>query len=136
MYKRQGITGWRLPSAKLIGNTADSNDGSTDGGYNNLRSEMGRMYYLYLGNLGSLDINGNSQDVGSFKTSLIDSVSIENLKSGYWLDEERADKTNVAWAFLTNQSASQGLQNDYVKLDPNPFGWAVHDGDVTDSATE
>ena len=130
-----GYDDWRLPSANLMNPTSPcyADDGSCDKGYNNTTGELGHMFYNNLGNLGYRDTNGNFQSgYGVTNSSFTDgnsgaSVSIVNLQNAaYWLGEEYAPITGLAWAFYTNR----GYQWETSEND-SPHSWAVRDGDVS-----
>lgn len=117
-----GVSGWRLPSANLIGNTTPSTDGSTDTGTNNIRSELGHLFYADLGNsAGSSITNTTFIDAATGTTK-----SFFNVKNYiYWL-EGTGSANNKGWYFDMG-SGYQGetyLDNSYI------FAVAVHDGDI------
>ena len=131
-----GYDDWRLPSANLI-NSADpcyAKDGSCDRGFNNSTGELGHMFYTDLDNLGKFATNSFFQSgYGVTNSDFIDgisgnSVSILNLQnSTYWLDEEYAPNTSLAWTFITS-SGSQFRSDKTTTY----YSWAIRDGDVSE----
>jgi len=130
-----GLTGWRLASARLNGTTTFSTDGSTDLSFNDTRSEIGHLF-LELGNKPEYTTSGTFLPPGFFgltNTVFVDadtnqSVSFLNVQNGmYWEAEENAlIPYAAAWSFDT----SNGLQNPGESKAGNLFAWAVHDGDI------
>jgi hypothetical protein len=131
-----GFDDWRLASANLIdaNNPCQANDGSCDRGYKNTTGELGHMFYNNLSNLARRDTNGTLRLSGFGVTNSSftdgdsgDSVSILNLQnSAYWLGEEYAPDTNLAWAFYT----TSGTQDYGTKVN-SLYSWAVRAGDVS-----
>jgi hypothetical protein len=120
-----GITGWRLPSAKLIGQDTFSDDGSTDVGYNNTRSEIGHLFFE-LGNVGCCDPNyglQNSEFVDAGSGLNVSFINVTNYV--YWETEAYATDSSKAWVFR----AYSGIQAHDPKIG-GYYAWAVHDGDV------
>lgn len=129
-----GYSDWRLSSARLNNNNGFSYDGSTDRGYNNSRSELGRLFFE-LGNIADCDTSGTCGQPGSgfIHHSFVDpdsnqSVGFLNvLPASYWQAETWMMDTMYSWRF----NHSVGSQNsDFVFNEY--YGWAVRDGDVAD----
>ncbi len=117
-----GFDDWRLPSAHLIGNETSSNDGSTDVGWNNIRSELGHLYYV--------DLQNNADDgfinPGNFTDGLTgESKSFLNLTDNvYWLAED----SSLGYGMLFDNW--DGLQYRAPIGDGRASVVAVRDGDV------
>jgi len=143
-----GFDDWRLPTLSPIdGSTFDrdfSNNATTDRGFAKTTtdgsdggwrdgagapvSEMGHMFYVNLGNLGSC--TPNDADSGSCVTQsgfgLANVGLFQNLQSGgYWSGLEFAPNPSFAWFFFF----FNGLQ-DTLGKDVELFAWAVRPGDV------
>jgi hypothetical protein len=126
-----GYSGWRLPSASLVGNENYSPNGSTNSGYNNTRSEVGHLFFE-LGNKSAYTLNGIPQSgSGLTNTIFVDagtgqSVSFLNLQKWfYWEAEASASYPDHAWEFNTNTT-----RQDISFKTSAMYAWAVHDGDV------
>jgi hypothetical protein len=121
-----GITGWRLPTLVDTG-TPGCNyayTGGTDCGVNvsTSTSELAHMFYVTLGNKGSISTAGNFQNDGG----LTNTGPFKNIQSNYyWSGVEYAPATDYAWFFYTGV----GLQIDGIK-DGSLAVWAVRPGDV------
>lgn len=117
-----GLDDWRLPSARLIGDEASSTDGSTDVGWNNIRSELGHLYYV--------DLQNNSTDgfinPGNFIDGLThESRSFLNLTDNvYWLAED----SSLLYGMLFDNW--DGFQYRAPIGDLRASVVAVRDGDV------
>lgn len=129
----QGISGWRLPSARLTGVLCQtlSYSGNCDNSFNNTTSELGHLFYVDLGNKGQFSISGQWQpDSGLNNTTFTDSatgnqISFSNMQQfGYWEREEF--RIQSAWSFVP----STGEQYPNGKAYNGYFAWAVHDGDI------
>jgi hypothetical protein len=140
----QGISGWRLPSAKLVGNDVWTNDGSSDRGYNNVRSDMGSLWYGILGNKGycdtaAIDIATDCPQSGwgllnkSVADSLTDiSYSFTNFNSGpFWTLDSNPDDPTLGFYFNT----TRGYQNYELPKTGKNFVALLADGDVAQVAT-
>jgi hypothetical protein len=116
-------TGWRLPTT-VDGPNVYGWDGTTTGGFNITTSEMGYLYYTELGNLGSVDTDGNTIPSGN---GLTNTGPFENLvKFTYWSGTEYDTMTNDAWAFAFQSGRQE------IDLKGNRFYvMAVHDGVVS-----
>lgn len=117
-----GFDDWRLPSARLVGSEVSSNDGSTDVGWNNIRSELGHLYYV--------DLQNNRDDGFINPGNFIDGLtgqpkSFLNLTDNvYWLLE--AGSMNYGMLF----DNWDGLQYVAQMGDGRASVVAVRDGDV------
>jgi hypothetical protein len=117
-----GFDDWRLPSARLIGSEETSNDGSTDVGWNNTRSELGHLYYV--------DLKNNSIDgfinPGNFIDGLTGgSKSFLNLTDDvYWLAEPGSQNYGMVF------DNWDGLQYVVKQGDGRAGVMFVRDGDV------
>jgi hypothetical protein len=123
-----GYDDWRLASANLMNgaNPCYATDGSCDRGYNNTTGELGHMFYNNLGNTSSTSILNNV----SFTDATLGggTESFLNVQSwAYWLGEEYAPNTYLAWAFSTLYG---GLQTNGTKT-ISRSSWAVRAGDVS-----
>ena len=138
-----GISGWRLSSANLIGLYEWRADGTSDWGYNNTRTDLGNLFYTVLGNKGycapdALDANTDcpQADYGLLNLSVTDSdtgsiYSFFNfLNKPYWQDEENADDTTLAWYF----NADKGYQNNELPKGGRNYVALLADGDVANVA--
>lgn len=115
-----GYSDWRLPSANLIGDYTPSTDGSTDVGTNNVRSELGYLFYVNLQNSTSGPLNFSFVDglTGETKSFLNgDDVA-------YWLAEDGLYFNGMLFDF------SNGMQFAPDIGDGRAFVLAVRDGDV------
>jgi hypothetical protein len=127
----QGISGWRLPSAKLIGNELWSYDGSTDLGSNNTRSELGHLYYelgntAYYVSYGVFATHWRAPQWTFIDASTGQADSFLNVDGySYWEAEIDPDDGGAALLFdvIGNQTT------DFVGWEFNQ-AWAVHDGDI------
>jgi len=122
-----GVTGWRLPST-VDGQFVFSLDGTGTGGYKNVNSEMGHLYYTELGNKAYYDVNGNFQpdfglkNIGPF-TNL--------LPKDYWSGTAYALINNEKWDFDFSYGY-QGTSRDDIYT--SYVAIAVHDGNVGNMA--
>lgn len=128
-----GITGWRLPSARLMstGNICYANDGTCDIGYNNTTSELGSLY-VELGNTPGINKAGVAQPFSPLISTFIDAGtgktdSFLHLEDGVYLEAEAPPgNSGSVWEFFLNESGYQGYGPNSGPAD----AWAVHDGDV------
>jgi hypothetical protein len=117
-----GFDDWRLPSARLIGNEVSSNDGSTDVGWNNHRSEFGHLYYV--------DLQNNADDGFINPGNFIDGLTGEpksflNMTDNvYWL----AEAGSAGYGMLFDNW--DGFQFVQHVGDARASVVAVRDGDV------
>jgi hypothetical protein len=129
----EGYNDWRLPSGKIMMpiNPCFSFGGTCDIGYLNTNSELGYMYYVYLGGVAIYDPDGNLQPgYGLSTTSFIDPatgtiVSFINIKADtYWLLEPNLNASESAYNFsmIGGYQAAGGTGNRY-------HVWPVRDGD-------
>lgn len=129
-----GFSDWRLTSAKLIGDSRFSYDGSTDAGFNNTRSELGHLF-AELGNKWGCNTVGvcNASAAGFFNTTFIDAGSGKSVSfltprffrySIYWQAEQAAPDSPYSWAF-------HNLNGEIDNGEGAIAAWAVRDGDVT-----
>lgn len=133
-----GLSGWRLPSANLIGTPFGSNDGSydgsTDASYNNTRSELGHLFYVDLNNKGAFDTLGNRTGTGYglTNTSFTDAATgttkyFLNMQNDvYWEAEELAAAPSAAWDY----NLFFGTQDHCCQKSQYFYAVAVHDGDI------
>lgn len=142
-----GVTGWRLPSVIPINGVAfdfsESNNGSTDFGHGQtgvgwgLASELGHMYYVTLGNLGSCvpDSSAPSSCIYQPGYGYSNTGPFSNLAAdGYWADSAYLQNTNplAAWSvWRFTEAGSQFVGATGYTL----YAVAVHDGDVPVPAT-
>lgn len=126
-----GYQGWHLPSAHLIGNTNFSNDGSTDVGYNNTRSDIGHLFSIDLNNMGgSRDLDPSIYGLNNITfidaaTGLTDSF-VNMSDSQFWMADAGDSR---AWIF----DAWDGFQYPNMHISPDEeihTTIVVHDGDV------
>jgi hypothetical protein len=116
-----GFSDWRLPSANLIGNNDFSLDGSTDYGYNIIRSELGHLFYV--------DLQNESYNYESVNASFIDGLTGQSKSflnydnSGFWFAE---GGLSTGWLF----NNYGGLQYGNEQGDARALAFAVRDGDV------
>lgn len=117
-----GFDDWRLPSAHLIGNETLSMDGSTDVGWNNIRSELGHLYYVDLLN----SYEAGFVNPGNFIDGLThESKSFLNLTDNvYWLAED----SSLMYGMLFDNW--DGLQYRAPIGDGRASVVAVRNGDV------
>jgi len=120
-----GYNDWRLPETLPVNgisyNKIESDDGSSDFGYNitSPNSEMAYMYYMELGNLGYKDTSGSFPQPGwgLTNTGIFDFLQPDI----YWsVTEELPGPNGNAWNFnfgSGHQSAAH-TENEY-------FAWAV-----------
>ena len=111
-----GVSGWRLANTNPVNGTAfdygDTNNGSTDSGYNISRSgtayagsqgsELANLFYNVLGNVSDYDSRGFFYDgcAGSAGSCLTSTGPFSNVQSNpYWSATEYAPGTNDAWYF-------------------------------------
>ena len=114
---------WRLPTT-VDGPYVWGINGTTTAGYNITTSEMGYMYYVNLNYLGFYNTSDPTEQPG---WGLNTTSPFINLKPKfYWSGTETSADTDQAWFLDFNN----GYQVFYFKYDPNPFVWAVRDGDV------
>lgn len=132
-----GFSDWRLPSAHLhdpeVTELGYNGDGSTDRGWNITHSELGHMFYVYLGNTGRRNVDGSFNDLGSYGlfnstytngSTVIDFLNVRN--NSYWFEEPRSNSDRYAWSFQMATGRQNALPIDFR----NHFAWAVRDGDV------
>ena len=131
-----GYSDWRLASNTPVGpgwNYGESNDGSTDVGYNirSPHSELSYMYYVNLGLKGYYDASGVYQpDWGVFGNGTYggqaDVGPVKNLQAYvYWSGTAYApNPANYAWDFHPD-----GYQT-YFPQSREFYAWAVRPGDV------
>jgi hypothetical protein len=144
-----GVTGWRLPTLSPIdgnsfnrtyptydgtsdaGWTLTTTDGS-DGGWRDINgnpvSELGHMFYVNLGNLGSCDPYDSDSSTAYCAPQegfgLKNTGPFSNVSDAlYWFDTEATN--SAGWNFYTGH----GRQKDSQKWRLS-FAWAVLDGDV------
>jgi hypothetical protein len=132
-----GYSDWRLPTMIDTGTSGCNGAYSgTDCGYNvqtysagTTYSEMAYMYYVNLGNKGSLDTSGNPQSGFGLVDDPLnpnDESLFTNLQSGaYWSGLEYAPNADYAWYFLTNGGSQVAYFKGYYH-----GAWAVRPGDV------
>lgn len=123
---------WRLPNVnQSFGPTCGLDANAFSGGLcghnvNPLSSELAYMYHSTLGNLSSIDTQGNLQDGGGLTNT---GPFIALMDGVYWsMDESMSDATR-AWGF----DMGVGYQVEFDKATLFPWGnyaWAIHDGDV------
>jgi hypothetical protein len=141
-----GYDDWRLPSGRFLNdygmlpgetqseyldrmhvlNNLRSFDGSTDYGYNNIRSELGHLF-AELGNFARYDELGNLQP-GS---GLTNTGPFINLQAGRYYE----DVSFISWfgeTYAWGFDFSTGEQNQFSAylLNVGSFVTAVRDGDV------
>jgi len=125
-------TGWRLPDT-VDGFWVDGYEGDPDndgdysytGGYNLANSEMGHLFYEELGNLGSLDTNGDY--VGDGNWGLKNTGNFDNLIACYyWSGTEYVAGPDDAWLFGMGLGG-QGRGGD----GSTAYGLAVRSGQVS-----
>jgi hypothetical protein len=130
-----GIMGWRLPQTGPVDGVAidyaQSNDGSTDNGFNisapgsaypgSTGSELAYMFYNTLGNLGRLDLSGNTQA----GYGLVNTGPFSNLHADLYWSGARYALTSSAWDF----NFIGGFQGSNLQTSTF-YAWLVHDGDV------
>ena len=130
-----GFDDWRLPSVKPVnGNSFNydfSVDGSTDFGLNitSPQSELAHLYYVTLGNVGSVTVDGVSTGCSACWTNR---GPFENFGAVwgsdypvFWTSKEYDPWPSSAWVF----NGFDGYQSDNNKNNAY-FAWAVRDGDV------
>jgi hypothetical protein len=134
-----GFDDWRLPSVKPVNGSSfnydDSADGSTDvsTNINSPQSELAHLYYVTLGNIGSVTVDGVTTGCyfGS-TTCWTNRGPFENFGavSGfdfpvYWASREYDPWPSSAWIFYgyAGEQTSSNKNNAW-------FAWAVRDGDV------
>lgn len=112
-----GITGWRLPHTLIPDATCDYNDYiSQSYGYNCKGSELGHMFYTWLGGVAGSSIT-------STHNANYDLFS--NIQFGLYGSSEYTSDTLHAWMF-------DFRNGNQILASKSPFvhAWAVHDGEV------
>lgn len=99
-------------------------NGATTAGYNITNSELGYLYYVELGNLGSYDTAGKWQlEIGLQNTGEFENLT---MSKRYWFGTEYANSTGFAWDF----EMGRGYQNrHYQNYGGN--GLALRSGQVS-----
>ncbi|MBK7728744.1 MAG: DUF1566 domain-containing protein [Gammaproteobacteria bacterium] len=120
-----GYTDWRLPSAGLLNpdDPGSAYDGSADSGYNitRARAELAHLYNGVLGNSSKYNADGSESGTWSWPGN---NGPFVDVVSTYWLAEEFAPDTTLAWHFY----ATNGVQDASLKAAGNLVGaWAVRD---------
>jgi hypothetical protein len=148
-----GYSDWRLPTVAPVNgisfNDSYSPDGSTDFGYNNTspNSEIAFMFYINLGNQGSLTPSGALSGcyVNSSDTCLDNVGFFSNIEPYFYWSGTEVSHTpspggffgngdpgdSFAWTFVT----IDGVQRADLKI-AELNAWAVRDGDVTSPIPE
>ncbi|MDH3460898.1 MAG: DUF1566 domain-containing protein [Burkholderiaceae bacterium] len=130
---RYGVSGWRLPTVRDIGNDGcNFGYSGTDCGYNvdatvvaepGVDSEMAHLFYVTLGNKAFCDTSGNCPQAG---WGLTNTGDFQNLQSiDYWSGTVYAPDPSNAWRFDTTDG--------YQSLGSHPnelYAVAVRSGDV------
>ncbi|MET0027672.1 MAG: PEP-CTERM sorting domain-containing protein [Candidatus Thiodiazotropha sp.] len=122
----QGYDDWRLPTMVDTGNpgcdfalsgTDCGRDVQTTDG-DTVYSEMASLWFDTLGN----PTQGGVLDTGPFLN-----LQASDFNDFYWLDQEYALRTDVAWTFYTYTALQFAEQKDALQ-----YAWAVRSGDVGD----
>jgi len=121
-FNGQNISGWRLPTT-TDGIISWGFDGTTTGGWNIARSEMGHLFYVELGNKGYYDPAGNYQT----GWGLMNKGPFQDLQPYiYWSGTEYSADPSIAWQFNFND----GHQYVATKGGIGNYAIAVLPGDV------
>jgi len=113
-----GYDDWRLPTTEPeTGNSIT---------YNVTSSEMGYMYYVNLGNVGSPDSGETVIPNATFTDGNGKMVSFQNVQAdAYWSGTEYSINLQGAWMFLFHNGGQRPADKNYAGCT-----WAVRDGDV------
>lgn len=127
---------WRLPRILPINppsyDLTWSYEGTTDRGFNILspNSELSYLYYVSLGNLGAMSIDGQRPQPG---WGLHEVDAFRNIAITYWSESEFIPGEEVAYFGI--QNGEQASQNITVGR-AFKYAWAVRDGDVLPPDTD
>jgi hypothetical protein len=116
---------WRLPTNPDGSYAPLSYSGSLYAGWNYTNSDLGHLFYVELGNVGSRDTSGGLTGCGNPQpTCLVNFEPFQNLVVGRYYASDHAGIPQYAWYFDTN-SGSQYVTPNYTSVD---YGIALRPG--------